>query len=136
MDITIIYGYGFETNVYGINDRSNKEGMMAVAKRYGFDYDRFLAEAGYLPNETPALRDFLDEMKANNIFETEALPLSYDTMGDTVYIYFKAGMPWDVAPNMPASCDEADRSIDEFLSLLLDQEYHGDYGEVANANYC
>lgn len=133
MDITIIYGYGHEA--CEIDDYSCREGMKAVAQRYGFDYDWFLFEAGYLSEETPALSDFLTALKENFIFESAELPLSYDAMDGVTYIYFKACMPWDEVPNMPTSYHEADQFMDEFLSLLFGKEYHGTYSEIANASF-
>lgn len=135
MDVTIIYGYGYATA--NINDHTNAAGMKAVAKRYGFAYERFLFASGYRSLETVPVGEFLDSMKEAGVFETSSLPLSYDVMDETTYIYFKAGMPWDTAPGMPSSYGEADQFLNDFLGLLFgDQVYDNSYGEIADASFC
>lgn len=82
------------------------------------------------------LSEFLDAMKEVGAFETAELPLSYDVMEETTYLYFKAGMPWDVAPGMPSSYEEADQFLDEFLDLLFAGQEHGrNYGEITDASF-
>lgn len=135
MDVTLIYGYGFSATC--IDDRTNAAGMKAVAERYGFAYERFLFAGGFRDLEDVTLSEFLDAMKNEGAFETSTLPLSYDEMDGTAYLYFKVGLPWDTIPGMPSSYEEADQVLNEFLDLLFNgQEYDNNYGEIADASFC
>lgn len=133
MDITLIYGYGYEA--VNINDYTNEHQMRLVAEKYGLNYDAVQFEKS-CSEGTLSLDEFLGAMKEQGIFESKKLPLSFDEMDGTYYIYFKACMPWDMVPNMPTSYEEANRQLDEFLQLLFGETFIGNYDEVANATYC
>ena len=49
---------------------------------------------------------------------------------DTVVIYFEAKLPWEIPEWMPKTKDKAKAVINEFVSVLLQQDFKASFDEI------
>lgn len=130
------HGYGaFFDNLF-LCDNVDKAGMRAVALHYGLDISAILGVNGISEDEfnngySVTGYEFLYYMREGNFFETVKLPFSCadDGCGNTVF-YFEAKLPWEIPEWMPKTKDKAKAVINEFVSVLLQQDFKTSFDDI------
>lgn len=132
----VSHGYGaFFDNLF-LCDNVSKSGMSAVANHYGLDLGTILktngiSEEDFNDGYVITGYEFLYYLREANVFGNEKIPFSCadDGCGNTVF-YFEAKLPWEIPEWMPKTKDKAKAVINEFVSVLLQQDFKTSFDDI------